>query len=695
MKRIYHHTRKLLFVIIFCLFNSLITYGQEIYVNSFEPDQSDLTANLQGTTVYDQNGEVCALIKINTTQTGFTFDVGSLGVTKVEYHTAQVWLYVPHGIRRISIHHQILGSLTNWNFPVPIEPAKTYIMKLTTDTVKTVVEKKSTMDYVVFSVQPQSALVYLNDELLSVSDGVASKFVSYGTYSYKVEADMYHSEVGKVTVSGQKAEVKVALKRAYGYFEVPQTEALFGASVYVDSRFVGKAPIKSLQLSSGTHNISISKDLYKTINKKIIIIDDETIVFDDDLSPAYSTLNLRAESGADIFVNGSKVGTTSWNGKVAAGAYRIECRKANHVASIVDISASGNLDIIDLTLESPRPIYGSLSITSTPAYAHVEVDGKYQGTTPLHLGEILIGSHKVVISKEGYLPYSKTVTVEKGNNSKVSCSLESRVDVTFYTDKYYPEVALYIDGEKITGFNQKIPISIGVHTIEVRGGSNYKSYTESINVVSSVNIPIKIEETDAYKKVLNEKRREENKAAQKQRSAAHWNNIKKKFPARFGYNITNLGLEVGGPKDEYGYSAFIGIFGTDFFLRLGNNSNAINLDFGGGYIFNLTSSIDGYNYHQIPLYFRLDYNFLHKSSPLISPYLAVEFKNYFNLSKYIKCASFGVPIKLGFAGEYFYTDIYYEPTFTPYKYFNKEMSGYTSTIKPYLHRIGIDLGIVF
>ena len=61
-----------------------IASAQNISVTDFRLEEMDLTANQQGTTVLDQNGEKCALIKIFTNETGFTFDVGSLSVAKTE-----------------------------------------------------------------------------------------------------------------------------------------------------------------------------------------------------------------------------------------------------------------------------------------------------------------------------------------------------------------------------------------------------------------------------------------------------------------------------------------------------------------------------------------------------------------------------------------------------------------------------------
>lgn len=92
----------------------------------------DITAVSHGTTVMDQNGEKCALIKVETTQTGFSFDVGSLGVVKTTYEPGEVWVYVPYGVKRISISHPSFGVLRDFNFPHALEKGKTYLLKLNT-----------------------------------------------------------------------------------------------------------------------------------------------------------------------------------------------------------------------------------------------------------------------------------------------------------------------------------------------------------------------------------------------------------------------------------------------------------------------------------------------------------------------------------------------------------------------------------
>lgn len=119
---------RILYTLIF-LFFFTGSFAQELSVKSFVKDEMDLTANQKETIVLDQNGEKCALIRIETTLAGFSFDVGSLGVQKVVQKTGEVWVYVPHGVRRIVLRHKLYGTV-EYNFPISIEKAKTYKMNL-------------------------------------------------------------------------------------------------------------------------------------------------------------------------------------------------------------------------------------------------------------------------------------------------------------------------------------------------------------------------------------------------------------------------------------------------------------------------------------------------------------------------------------------------------------------------------------
>ena len=139
----YKHTfmKERIILFLFLLFGLTANAQNTISVASFKLIENDLTATTHGTEVKDQNGNTCALIKVQTTQTGFTFDVGMMGVMKTEQHTGEIWVYVPFGVKHISIHHQQLGHLNDYYFPCSIESGRTYRMELVSGKVETIVKE--------------------------------------------------------------------------------------------------------------------------------------------------------------------------------------------------------------------------------------------------------------------------------------------------------------------------------------------------------------------------------------------------------------------------------------------------------------------------------------------------------------------------------------------------------------------------
>lgn len=133
-------------LIILILFIRIVpsSFGQSISITSFKDMPDDITAVSHGTTVIDQNGEKCALIKVETTQTGFSFDVGTLGVVKTTYKPGEAWVYVPYGVKRITISHPSFGVLRDFNFPHALEKGKTYLLKLSTEAYSQNIRKSTT-----------------------------------------------------------------------------------------------------------------------------------------------------------------------------------------------------------------------------------------------------------------------------------------------------------------------------------------------------------------------------------------------------------------------------------------------------------------------------------------------------------------------------------------------------------------------
>ena len=131
---------KKLAILTFLLFAFTAAFAQSISVKSFKALPMDLTASsLEGKRI-DQNGQVAALIKIVTTETGFVFEGGTLGIVDTKQKVGEIWVWVPYGSRKISIMHQQLGVLRDYRYPIEIESERTYEMVLTTAKIETIVK---------------------------------------------------------------------------------------------------------------------------------------------------------------------------------------------------------------------------------------------------------------------------------------------------------------------------------------------------------------------------------------------------------------------------------------------------------------------------------------------------------------------------------------------------------------------------
>lgn len=117
-------------LLVLCIIGCHNVWAQNMRVASFRLLENDLTANRYGTSKTDQNGETTALIKMVTTEQGFVFDGGSLGIVSAEQKEGEWWIYVPRSARRLTIRHPQFGVLQSYTYPVPIEGGRTYQMLL-------------------------------------------------------------------------------------------------------------------------------------------------------------------------------------------------------------------------------------------------------------------------------------------------------------------------------------------------------------------------------------------------------------------------------------------------------------------------------------------------------------------------------------------------------------------------------------
>lgn len=187
-----------------------IVVAQDISVADFRLEETDLTANSAGTRKIDSNGNTAALIKVETTEQGFVFDGGMMGVVDTVQHVGEIWVYVPHGIKRIEIHHGKFGSLPNryYDFPIPVEAACTYVMKLKTP----IFVRDTRHGWLELAYSPSSASVTIDGNVSpSRGDGKLPAMLSYGQHTYEISAEGYESQRGTFVMDSSTVSLRVDL----------------------------------------------------------------------------------------------------------------------------------------------------------------------------------------------------------------------------------------------------------------------------------------------------------------------------------------------------------------------------------------------------------------------------------------------------------------------------------------------------
>lgn len=308
-------------------------------------------------------------------------------------------------------------------------------------------DSSSLQQFVLFRVDPADATVELDGSVLPVNDGTASKMMRFGTYRYRVYAPRYHPAEGTVTVNSteHRSEVDVILKPAVGVLEITDNQSVNGAEVYVDDEYIGKAPLTTSRLSSGSHKIRFVKPMYEPYEQYITIYEGKTLAISPELEADFVTVTLKAVPGSEIWVNGVYKGVDSWTGDLAKGACRFEVRKAGHRTAYLsrDLNSTSPITI---DLPAPEPVYGQLVIDSTPAMAIVEISGMNPRETPVIIPKMLVGTHEVRIKKDGYQDYVTTVTVSEGKTAEIKASLKK--GTTSSSTKSSKKLADYIDSAR-------------------------------------------------------------------------------------------------------------------------------------------------------------------------------------------------------------------------------------------------------
>ncbi len=460
--RIFNLTFRSYLILLLIIVANPEALSQLISVKSFRQLTNDLDARVHYPKE-DKNGEKAALVKVVTTETGFEFEGGSIGLVATENKTGEIWVYVPRGARVLTIKHSRLGVLRNQEYPEPIESGVVYEMVLVTGKVDiSVTPPEIETQWLVITSEPSGADLYLNDNAAGKTPYQSE--LPVGRYTWRLSRELYLPEAGVAElISGSNRKViTIPLKPDFGTVTVT-TVPESGATVSLDNMPTGKtSPCKLDMVKSGDHTLTLSLDMYETTTHRFSISAGEQKTLEVPMNPTFAEVKLSSEPPGDIYINETKKGTGTWQGRLNPGVYTFEAKLDKHRPAMRKSTVAVGTPL-NVALK-PEPITGTLRIITNPFDATVKLNGKEVGKTPLTLKDLLIGDYTAEITLAGHATATEKVTIADGQASEISTALQSGMMVEV---EGTAGAALFIDGKPAGNLPYSGSLTFGTHRLRI------------------------------------------------------------------------------------------------------------------------------------------------------------------------------------------------------------------------------------
>ena len=187
--------------------------------------------------------------------------------------------------------------------------------------------------------------------------------------------------------------------------------------------------------------------------------------------------------GAEVFIDGRLVGAVAMEPiEVTPGHRRIEIRSERYQPAAADVEVEGCDRFQDIALVL-TPSWSGVSLSSIPAGAAVQVDGRPLGQTPIEL-ELAAGAHDVEISADRYKTWRDRVEVSAGQPVSLPEVRLEPADGRLAIRSRPTGASVLVDGRYVG----QTPVEIGVgpgkvHEIQL-SKSGYERASQKVTVAS-------------------------------------------------------------------------------------------------------------------------------------------------------------------------------------------------------------------
>jgi PEGA domain len=228
------------------------------------------------------------------------------------------------------------------------------------------------------------------------------------------------------------------------------------ATLFVDGRGRGKVPLASpLRLLAGRHVVRVVKPGFSPHEQTIVSVPGVLVTIEARLQMIPGTGVLRVEDpsleGANVFVDGARVGTVPWEATIAAGPHVVRTEGGDRGSAPTEILVVQGQT--SLARPASRELGAVLNLSVDPLTATLSIDGVFVARGRW-MGRLPKGPHELTAAEPGYK--TRRATVNDGLAPPVR-RLTLRVDPN---DPHWPHAS---PGRFVASAFASIPFTGSLH----------------------------------------------------------------------------------------------------------------------------------------------------------------------------------------------------------------------------------------
>lgn len=236
------------------------------------------------------------------------------------------------------------------------------------------------------------------------------------------------------------------LRGLVGSIELRVSEA--GAAITIDGRDRAALALAGpIRLAAGTHTVRVYKDGFEPFESRVQLLGGQAQKVLATLRPLMQSgrLKVTEQNGKvlDVVVDNVVVGKTPWEGTLPPGDHAVLLRGEGALGS-QPASAPVKLNQVTPIMLAAEDLTAGVRVAPTPAGATIAIDGVSVGRG-LWEGKLRAGRHTFESAQEGFLPFSRAVTLEGGASQVVAAELQRDPNSPLWTENR-PRFALEVDG---------------------------------------------------------------------------------------------------------------------------------------------------------------------------------------------------------------------------------------------------------